>query len=298
MAYEQGLDEAEALLQERSRQIAALPDDELKLLLDTAAFTLSCRRHAESPGEGAAAIATDFFAKGDEGNWLELFRSEADGAPAESLDLSDPEHFCAQLSGHDLGMVIMLSACALSLRQASSPAEVIDDWIDAHQEWEPGMVERLEGLTRAVWQARQMLTIEQRIAEHGYTYTYVMGEPAFCYTTGLWQAFRHPELFLYGLSQVDALGILGGLITEIRERSRRFTGGEVDSELFNLPVGFVEIPKDELPGRLNIAAAFYGDLQFEAVQVLLSDAQGVMPWQTSCDPAFAAMQPLLGVAPD
>lgn len=297
MMDEEQTDAAEAWLAERARQVAALAPAERELLLDAAGLTLAARRHAADPGEGVRSVADDFLAQGDEDDWLDLWETESEGPPETPLELSDPEHLAAQLDGHDLAIVILFCVCARALADGCAPTDVIDGWAAEHSSWEPGTVERLEGLTRSVWQAKQMLGVEARVAEHGYTYTYVMAEPSFCYTTGLWQTYNHPELFLYGLSQQDAVGILGGLIAEIRDHGRRFAAGEVDRQLFNLPVGFVEIPKDELPGRLNIAAAFYGDLQFQAFQVVLSDAAGLMPWQEGCDSSFVEMQPLLGVAP-
>lgn len=89
--------------------------------------------------------------------------------------------------------------------------------------------------------------------------------------------------------------MLGTLIAEIRDNRRRFAGGELDRDLFNLPVAFIAIPKDEISGRLNVTASLYGDLQFDALQVVLSDAQGLMPWQDGCDESFVQAQPLLGV---
>lgn len=196
----------DAMLQERVRQIDQLDTPELDGLFDAAVMTLSCRRQANVPGEAAAHV-TEMFLGDNEEDWLGLYEANADALPAEPLDASDPEHLTAQLSGRDLALLITLCACAKALStEDGMPAQVLAQWMADHPVWEEGAPERLNGLTQSVWQARHMMTVEERIAEHGYTYTFVMSDPSFCYTTGLWQTFQHPELLLFGPGQEQAAG--------------------------------------------------------------------------------------------
>lgn len=291
----QQLDEAE---RERRRQLAALDDEQLSELLTSALLTLASRQRRDSPAELAGEIQAELFLDADSDQWaLERWQDGRDAAPPEQpLAFLDAEIFLAAANGEELYRLIKDAVLETALRSESTPTAVLAGFATEHAVWQQGEDERLNELTATLWRSKQLDEVAERVAEHGYTYTYVMDALPFCYTTGLWQTYQHPELFLYGLSHPDAVGILRVLIDQI-EQGVRLAPGIVPSELFNLPVALIEIPKDEMPARLNISSAFYGDLRFQALQVVISDRNGLLPWQPGCDPEVAKMQPLLGEKP-
>jgi hypothetical protein len=90
--------------------------------------------------------------------------------------------------------------------------------------------------------------------------------------------------------------VLGSFVLRIREGAT-YSAGDVDRREFDLPIAFVELPKDEFEGRLNVTMAIYGDEPFDALQVVTPDEDGLFPWDEGCDPRVVARQPVLGIAP-
>jgi hypothetical protein len=139
-------------------------------------------------------------------------------------------------------------------------------------------------------------TVRGHIDEAGYHLTYVGADPPFCYSVGLSATWDHPELLLFGLGFEDSKTILMALAREIGE-GQRFVHGSIDDETFNRSVAFVEIPKDEYPGRFNVTIDVYDGMDFEALQVVTPDRTGRVPWDGDSIPDPASSQPLLGHFP-
>ena len=119
--------------------------------------------------------------------------------------------------------------------------------------------------------------------------------PSFLYTIGLTTTFDRPELIVFGLPPQAAHGLISVVIEQLREGAS-FVPGTVYDEITDLPLAFIEVPKDEFSGRLNFASAIYGD-EIKALQLVWPDGAGRFPWDVDFDEFLRGEQTLLGTWP-
>jgi hypothetical protein len=115
----------------------------------------------------------------------------------------------------------------------------------------------------------------------------------FCYTVGLWERFRQPEIAVFGLSPHIANGVLWGAYHEYLEKGERFTDGEVVTERLvegGFPVAFRSMPNDLDDCPFSAAHAYYGTWDFPVLQMVLSDPNRLFPWQDGCEEDMVTMQ--------
>lgn len=118
--------------------------------------------------------------------------------------------------------------------------------------------------------------------------------PAFCYTIGLFQRFKVPEIILFGLPVDAAYAVL----YKCRDACRR---GEVFRPMHSYAgvlqepyrLGFREVSRDHYDGYLGYARWFYAGDEFPALQAYWPDRDGRHPWVNGCDPDISAVQPRL-----
>ena len=147
--------------------------------------------------------------------------------------------------------------------------------------------------------ATVLASAHRHIAEHGYHLTYVFGDTTdvpFCYSVGLWQTWRHPELLLYGLNWDDTVTVMTALAEEIRA-GRTFGHGQIDRETFDRRIAFVDVPPDRYDGRIPVTIMYYRGFDFPVVQVVTPDDRGRLPWDAAYDAKHVERQPLLGTPP-
>lgn len=141
---------------------------------------------------------------------------------------------------------------------------------------------------------RQIL---RHVAEHDCSVICIEADedtPAFCYTVGLFQRFRAPEVLILGLPHEPA----HELLIKCRDACR---AGDLLRPMHSYG-GFLkdpyrlaarEISRDHYDGYLGYARWFYAGDEFPAVQAFWPDRQGRYPWDKACDPDVARAQPRL-----
>jgi uncharacterized protein DUF4262 len=114
-------------------------------------------------------------------------------------------------------------------------------------------------------------------------------EALFSYTIGLRQTFAHPELILVG-EWSSAHPILNGVGELVREGARFAPGDTSDDVLEGYPARFGAVCEQCREECLTWASWAAGGEAFEALQLILPDAEGRWP----DDPDYAGYpQPLL-----
>jgi len=124
-----------------------------------------------------------------------------------------------------------------------------------------------------------LASARRNIAIHGYSITYVFGDEVdvpFCYSVGLWETWSHPELLLYGLSWDDTATVMGALSRQIRD-GRRFADGEIDEEMFDRKIAFVNVAPGRYEGRIPVTIMYYEGFDFPLLQVITPDEGGRFP---------------------
>jgi hypothetical protein len=114
------------------------------------------------------------------------------------------------------------------------------------------------------------------------------GTPPFAYTTGLWGAYRHPELLITALPARYAQLILndaGALIAA----GRRLAGGTTQPHLANAPLLVRDLDPAQRRFAQGVTRAVYG-APVPARQLVWPDPAGRYPGDPACDPRMAALQ--------
>ena len=124
--------------------------------------------------------------------------------------------------------------------------------------------------------------------------------PEFVYTCGLMTTFCHPKAIILGLNPRAACSVLEVMVEDIRGGRSFASPGSYDGVLVEFPIAIraVHSSQHELYLGYTMGHCRYtgnaGGLV--AVQVFWPDKQGRFPFDSSCSPAVAALQPRLDVA--
>ena len=121
-------------------------------------------------------------------------------------------------------------------------------------------------------------------------------DPPLCYSVGMRDSWQHPELLLYGLDIDGSMAVLGEFADAVAS-GERFKDGDKDRERFPRLIASRTIPRKRYLGVLAVTIEVDGALDFEALQVVTSDAQGRFPWDEGCERDVVEAQPILGIAP-
>lgn len=118
-------------------------------------------------------------------------------------------------------------------------------------------------------------------------------EPAFAYSMGLYEHFRHPELILFGLD----LSLMHRLINDLGEQIRHGqifrANSRCDSLLKGYPCEFRAVNPRNYDGFLNYAVWYYRGPVFPTLQLIWPDNLGRFPWDQNFDEDLRKRQPAL-----
>lgn len=132
------------------------------------------------------------------------------------------------------------------------------------------------------------------IRAHGWFATHVMPDsegPGFAYTTGLWLKFRSPEVILFSMRRETAHDTFWTIYREL-EAGRRPAIGEPTGAIFEkVAAVFLPVSLQQYPNYLGWSRWFYGNDEFECVQLVWPDRDGCFPWDTEASNDARAAQP-------
>jgi len=117
----------------------------------------------------------------------------------------------------------------------------------------------------------------------------------FAYTIGLHHK-NLPELIMVGLNSTMAMHILnhcGYMMTN----GNKFKHGTVITELANLPTTIITVHEELKRKRAVQAYNHYGHWDFDLMQLVMPDANGLFPWDEGYDPRMKEAQAMLGNPP-
>jgi uncharacterized protein DUF4262 len=116
----------------------------------------------------------------------------------------------------------------------------------------------------------------------------------FSYSTGLYRAFNHPEILLFGLDADTATPVINDIGNEVKD-GRRFEQNEQYGGIFGGGVRcqFREVLASNYADYVGFAQWFYESVDFPVLQCFWPDKIGKYPWEEGCSPAVVQLQPLL-----
>jgi len=120
------------------------------------------------------------------------------------------------------------------------------------------------------------------------------GQEWFSYTTGLFAAFKQPEIIMFGLHDKTATLIINE-IGNFMKGGRRFELGLDYTDVFanDLKCTFRAVHPSHYQEYLGWSQWFYEDDNFPTWQCFWPDKKGNYPWEESCSQGTIELQPLL-----
>jgi hypothetical protein len=132
------------------------------------------------------------------------------------------------------------------------------------------------------------------IRQHGW-FAHNVGSngegPDFSFTTGFWLKFGLPEVIVFAMRPQVAHDTFWHMYREM-EAGRRFPVGTETREIFeNVPAVLLPVAKRHYRDHLGWSRWFYGNDDFECLQLLYPDRGGNFPWGEGASRSFRAAQP-------
>jgi hypothetical protein len=121
--------------------------------------------------------------------------------------------------------------------------------------------------------------VYENIAEYGFHMTYVVEElnfTPFGYSTGIFESFKIPELFISGLPN----GLTAGLIKNYAERYKSGTvplNEKIDDLFDRFPVYFIEVGNENLTDYVLSSIKHYENKEYKYLQLIFPDLNGNFP---------------------
>ncbi len=121
--------------------------------------------------------------------------------------------------------------------------------------------------------------VEDNIRKHGYHSTFVFSDngPSFCYSTGLYESFGIPELFISSLPQNLSHSLIEAYANEFKTGNPITLGARLEDLTDRFPVYLIEVANDKLKEYALSSVRFYGVRNYKYVQLIYPDTNGRFP---------------------
>ena len=121
--------------------------------------------------------------------------------------------------------------------------------------------------------------VEAVMKKYGYHSTFVFGDstPSFCYSTGVYKTFGMPEIFISALPQNLSHELIANYVSKFKDNGSIPLNEKLEDLTDRFPVYLIEASKDMLTDYVLSSLRFYGDEDFEYVQLVYPDTKGYFP---------------------
>lgn len=121
------------------------------------------------------------------------------------------------------------------------------------------------------------------VDKQGWAIMPIFGENVrFCYTIGLWQNYRHPEIIMIGLPMELSSNTLSFAACQV-QHSQKVYQPEVEyfEEFFqNSKTIFKPVAKSNYDYYFGMALRYYGNIEVPPLQLFWQNDNGEYPWNT------------------
>ena len=117
--------------------------------------------------------------------------------------------------------------------------------------------------------------------------------PAFSYSIGLSETWAHPEILTMGLSPEMNAGNIVECAAKIKGGNTIATNIDNHDFLSGFPVQFINVLPEHFPFYFGFGLNYYGDQNFEAMQLVWPDKQSNWPWDDDFNKDACLLQKLL-----
>jgi len=139
------------------------------------------------------------------------------------------------------------------------------------------------------------------IRQHGVHILHVFDDngvsPDFSYSVGLWHTHGHPEVLISGLKEDLRHRLLNNLNYQI-EHGRQYMDGHSCTDVIDgYRCYFQKLPKRQYRKHLGWDRWFYGDDEFDAMQMLWPSVDHIYPWEEKASEFLKSSQEVLTKIP-
>jgi Domain of unknown function (DUF4262) len=134
------------------------------------------------------------------------------------------------------------------------------------------------------------------IEKHGLTVILIRATdylPSFAYTIGLWKNYKHPEIIGFGL-KIETLHTVLNDVAELVKNGQTIELNINYPDIFeSSKAEFISVDKRSLADYFGTAINIYKTEDFPAIQLVWTDRNDKLPWETDFEEEFIYKQPLL-----
>ena len=117
--------------------------------------------------------------------------------------------------------------------------------------------------------------------------------PSFAYSIGLTKTYNHPEIICFGLPSKLGHAIIND-VAEIIKKGETIQIGKTYTKIFNNSrATFLKVDKRNIEDYFGVALNYYGNKDFNALQLIWTDRNDKFPWEENFEEKFLYIQPLL-----
>lgn len=117
--------------------------------------------------------------------------------------------------------------------------------------------------------------------------------PAFAYTIGLWENFKHPEIICFGLP-IKTMHLILNDAGEWVRGGKTIQLAADNFEIFKaVPVQFRQVEQENIVDYFGYGRWFYDYKDFPAIQLIWPDKDSNYPWDEGYDEKYEFNQPML-----
>ena len=135
------------------------------------------------------------------------------------------------------------------------------------------------------------------IEKHGLQVMHVLDDgasPAFSYSIGLFQTYKHPEIIIVGLKQELSHVLINNMAEDIKN-GKVFEPLNYYTEILDdYKCYIVKVSPENYDEYVGQAQRYYKNDDFPLVQCIYPTTKGIFPWEKNWPENIKDLQPILG----
>ncbi|ALJ00743.1 DUF4262 domain-containing protein [Rufibacter tibetensis] len=127
--------------------------------------------------------------------------------------------------------------------------------------------------------------LNNNIKEYGYHVTNILesDSPGFCYSTGIYQTYKIPEIFISSLPKGLCSEIIENYVEAFKDGKEISLNEKLNFLTDRFPVYLIDVPITNLKEYVLSSIKIYGDKEFKYLQVIYPDIEGIFPNEAGYD---------------
>lgn len=127
--------------------------------------------------------------------------------------------------------------------------------------------------------------VDENIRKRGFHSTFVFADrsPSFCYSTGIYETFGIPEIFISSLPQNLSHRLIESYVDKYKNVDSIPYDKRIDDLTERFPVYLIDVPTDKLTDYVLSSVRYYKDKDLKYAQLVYPDTKGNFPDEKGYD---------------